>query len=340
MLLPVRLALLAAFVIAPAAALPAQVEPAPPPLRKIAEYKMARARLGAAAVALGNHLYIFGGSGGRESIYQAERIDLATGETELLPHRFLSRRFHNVAEHDGKIYLIGGQTFDRVDRPLETRVEVFDPAADTVTVLGENSDPRRLAGVVKLGHELWIIGGSRWRSSGVFTHTNEVLIFDLVQHTWKKGPPMPTPRMASGAVLVGQFVLVPGGYATRSKQKAVEMFVPQENVWKRLPELGEAVAGHSAAVLGKWLFLFGDLDDRGRVLAYDLTTRKTNVIKTNFTETRFSTALTVGDRIYVIGGEAFDAGFAGGQGVLRDNRNFARADGTERELVQVFELQN
>lgn len=299
---------------------------------------MERARIGASALPLGDYIYIFGGSGGYEPIYQAERIDLRTGKAELLPPRFLSRQFHTAVEHAGKVYLFGGDSFERVDRQLEKRIEVFDPQTNTVTVLEQqNDDPRRLAAIAKIGNEAWIIGGGRWRLNGAYTQTNEVAIFDLEQHSWKKGPPMPTPRTTS-AVVVGQFVLVPGGYSSRNKQKAVEMFVPQENVWKRLPDLGDAVAGHSAAVLGKWLFLFGDLDDGSRVRAYDLTTRKTTSLKTNFTECRYSTAVTVGDRIYVIGGEAMDTGYAGGQGILRENRNFARADGTERDVVQVFEL--
>lgn len=316
------LALLPAFVVA-------RSTPDAASLSKVAEFKMAKARIGAAVVALGNHLYVLGGSGDGEPIVHAERIDLASQTTELLPHRFLARRYHTAIEHKGKIYIFGGDGYDRADRLLEKRVEVFDPAEGTVSIVGETADPRRFAGAVKIGHEAWIIGGGRLRPNGAYSQTNEVAIFDLEQHTWRKGPPMPTPR-ESKAVVVGQFVLVAGGYAARNSQKAVEMFVPQENVWKRLPDLEQPISAHSPAVLGRTLFLFGDYQDGSTILAYDLPTKTTARLKVaGFTECRHSAAVTVGDRIYLVGGYTGDG---------RGRGRLGHAEGVERDGVQVFEL--
>jgi hypothetical protein len=311
--------------------------PETPPLNKVAEYRLKFARMGAALAPLGDHLYIFGGSGGSEPIYQAERLNLATGESELLPARFLSRRFHDVVEHEGKFYLFGGQGYALPSELLEQRLEVYDPATQTVTLLDDVPEPRQHAGAVKIGTDVYIIGGGRHRANGSYSQTNAVQIYDLTTGKWRAGPAMPTPRECD-AVAVGQFVLVAGGYASRNKQDAVEMFVPAEQGWKRLPKLGQPISAHASAVLGRWLFLFGDFDDGSTLLAYDLPTRKTTRLKTNFTETRFPSAITVGDRIYIVGGAALDTGYAGGQGIVRQNRNFARADGTERDLVQVFAL--
>lgn len=323
-----RFLLLAAL---PAVALVAQTTEGP--LVKVAEYKMHHARLGAAAAVLGDHLYIFGGSGGSAPIHQAERIDLRTGQSELINARFAARRHHNVVEHEGKFWIVGGQSYGKPGNLHEASVEVFDPADNTITRLPDNPDPRGKAGAVKLGHELHIIGGSRHAKSGAYSQTNTTRILNLNTGAWREGLPMPTPREAP-AVQVGPFVLVAGGYSRGNKHDAVEMFVPDEQVWKKLPNLGRTISAHGAAVLGRWLFLFGDFNDSTVVLSYELPTRQTQRIKTDFTPTQFATALTAGDRLYVIGGQAQDYGRGGGQSA----RNAAQAGGTERDIIQVFAL--
>lgn len=303
------------------------------PLEKVADYKLHQARLGAAAAVLGDHLYIFGGSGGGAPIYHAERVDLRTGQSELLGARFIARRFHNAVEHDGRFWIFGGQGYDRQDRMHEPAVEIYDPATNTVTRAPDCPDPRGKAGAVKLGPEVMVIGGTRHTKGGAYSQTNTTLILDLASGAWREGLPMPTPREAP-AVAVGPFILVPGGYSRGNKHDAVEMFVPAEEGWKKLPKLGQAISAHSAAVLGRWLFLFGDYNDSTTVLSYELPTRKTARLKPGFTGTQFSTALAHGDRLYVVGGQAQDSGRAGGLSA----RNAAQSGGSERDLVQVFAL--
>lgn len=305
------------------------------PLEKVADWKMHHARLGAAAAVLDGHLYVFGGSGGAAPIHQAERIDLRTGRSELLSARFIARRFHHVAEHGGRFWIFGGQGYGRPDTIHEPAVEIYDPATNTVSRAPDCPDPRGKAGAVQLGPEVMVIGGSRHTKGGAYSQTNTTLFLDLDSGDWREGPPMPTPR-ETPAVLVGQFVLVAGGYSRGNKHDAVEMFVPAEQVWKKLPRLGETVSAHGAAVLGKWLFLFGDFSDAGKVLGYELPTRRTARLKPGFAATQFPTALTHGDRIYVIGGQAPDYGRAGGLSA----RNAAQSGGSERELIQVFALRD
>jgi hypothetical protein len=305
------------------------------PLQKVAEYRLHQARVGAAVAALGDHLYVFGGSGGSAAVYQAERMDLRTGEVELLSPRFVARRFHNVIEHEGKFWIFGGQSYQRPATPHEAAAEIYDPVTNTVTRAADCPDPRSKAGAVKLGEEAFVIGGTRHRNSGSYAQTNTSLLLDLRTGNWREGLPMPTPREAP-AVAVGPFVLVAGGYASKNKHDAVEMFVPGEQAWKKLPKLNRTISAHSAAVLGRWLFLFGDFSDGRVVLSYDLPTRETRRIDSGFTATQFSTALTYGDRIYVVGGAGEDFGQAGGGRA----RNLAQSGGSERNLVQVFALRS
>lgn len=308
------------------------------PLVKVADYPMQRARVGAAIAPLGDYLYIFGGSGGGAPIYDAERLDLRTGKTEKIPGTFLARRYHGVFEHGGKFYIVGGEGYALPGRAHEDNIEVYDPATGKVTLGGKMPRPRARFGTVQIGQEGWLIGGTKHKEGRSFAQTNEVEIFDLQSLTWRQGPPMPTPRDAP-VVVVGAFVVVPGGYASKSALDEVEMWVPAEQVWKRLPKLGQTVSTHSAAFLGRWMFLFGDYDVGEQVLAYELSTRKTTKIDPGFLNTRRSAAITLGNRIYVVGGEAVDAGPAGGRNgghvINAGNTTYA---GSERAVIQVFEL--
>lgn len=303
------------------------------PLRKVAEYRMVQARQGAAVTAVGDYVYIFGGSGGGDPIYQAERLNIRTGTVEALPPRFKARRYHNVIEHEGRFLLFGGQGYALPGQVLEEVIEVYDPATQTLTEVGKMPRPRQHAGAIRIGREVYFIGGGRHNLSGGYGQTNDVQVYALDTGTWRPGPAMPTLR-ESPAVQVGQFVIVAGGYARRNNCPEVELFVPAEQAWKKLPPLAQPISAHSAAHLGRWLFLFGDFDQSDRVLAYELTTRRTFRLSPGLADVRFSTATTHEDRIYVVGGQAFDAGQAGGG----RNLNAAQSRGFERDLIQVFAL--
>ncbi|HUG10575.1 MAG TPA: hypothetical protein VMM36_06155 [Opitutaceae bacterium] len=294
----------------------------PSPIRKVAEYQLNYGRTGAAAAALGDYIYIFGGSGGTFMVERAERLNVRTGEVELLAPRFRTRRMHGVVEYGGKFHIIGGQTLDVPEGALDDTIEVYDPVTDTVSFETKMPDPRQIPAPVVVGDDLYILGGGRLHGRNTYISTNDVRIYNFKTGEWRQGPLMPTARFAYSAP-VGQFVLVAGGRSQGNKLKTVEMLVPSENVWKKLPDLGMAVFGCSMIHAGRWLFFFGDIDEDDLVLAYDLPTRKTYRVKCGFAGAIYSTAVVHENRIYLISGRSFYLGSWGG---------------TERGTIQVFEL--
>lgn len=303
------------------------------PLIKVADHPMVRARMGPAAVLSGDYIYVFGGTGGGAPIYRAERFNLRTQRAEEIPVDFLARRYHGAVEHEGKFYIFGGQSIGSGSRAHEARVEVYDPATGRVEFIDDMPRPRARAAVVKLGTEVWMVGGEKAKEGRSTAQTNEVEIFDLATKQWRPGPPMPTPRAGTGT-LVGSFIVIPGGFASRTSRDEVEMYVPQEQGWKRLPRLSEQISAHATAVLGRWMFLFGDFEMTDRVLAYELPTRKTSAIKPGYADARNAIAISTPDRIYVIGGAANDGGELGSS----RGTNQAVTRGTERALIQEFAL--
>lgn len=295
-----------------AAASPNQV-----PLRKVGDFHLKHARVAAAAVALGENIYVFGGSA-PGAVTVVERFNTRTHEVVELTRAPRPRRFHEAIEHDGKIYLFGGQGYGLSGNPHEHGVEVYDPATNQVTQAAIWENPRSSAAAAKVGDKVWFFGGSvlhdRRRAQ-----VNTTEFYDFATGRWSAGPNMPTPR-ESEAAQVGDFILIPGGFRGRRGVTEVEMFVPSDGSWRTLPPLSRRVSAHSLAFLGEHLFLFGDYDQLEQILAYNLHTRESLVFKAGLKGARHSTTVVVGDHIYVIGG------------------NTTTESGTERDYIQVFAL--
>ena len=230
------------------------------PIVKVADHPMQHARLGAAAVLAGDYIYIFGGSGGGAPIYKAERFDLRTGKTEELRGEFIARRFHSAAEHAGKFYIFGGEGYALPGRAHERKIEVYDPASGTVAIAGEMPHPRAKAATVRLGNEVWLVGGDKAKDGRSMAQTNEVEILDLATMQWRQGPAMPTPRATSAAV-VGAFIVVPGGYASRTTRDEVEILDLTTMQWRQGPAMPTPRAT-SAAVVGAFIVVPGGYASR------------------------------------------------------------------------------
>ena len=286
-----------------------------PLLVKVGEFHLKYARQGAAAAVLGDCIYVFGGNGGG-AVTCVERFNTRTSRLDQLSDKLLPRRYHSVLEHGGKFYLFGGEGYGLPGNPLEHAVEIYDPATDQVTHGTAWELPRSGMAAAKLGNKAYLCGGSKLKGHNR-PQTNDTDIFDFTTEKWSSGLPMPTPR-ESKAVVVGDFLLVPGGNRNSIATPNVEMFVPQENAWKALPPLFKSISAHSLVFFGENLFLFGDYDDLDSVMAYNLRTRQSVKFKTGFKGARHTTAVVCGDRIYVVGG------------------NVATENGNEMDLIQVF----
>lgn len=285
------------------------------PLVKVGEFHLKYARQGAAVAVLGDCLYVFGGNA-RGAVTNVERFNTRTAQLDQLSDQLLPRRYHSVLEHEGKFYLFGGEGYGLPGNPLEHAVEIYDPATDHVTHSTAMELPRSGMAAAKLGNKAYFCGGSKLKGHNR-AQTNDTDIFDFATTQWSTGLPMPTPR-ESKAVVVGDFLLVPGGNRNSIATPNVEMFVPKENVWKALPPLSRPTSAHSLVFLGDSLFLFGDYDDLDSIMTYNLRTRQSVKFNPGFKGARHTSAVVCGDRIYVIGG------------------NLTTESGDELDLIQVF----
>jgi hypothetical protein len=173
--------------------------------------------------------------------------------------------------------------------------------------------------VAAIGGKLIFVGGVRLAGrAAAQTNLNEV--YEAGNDRWSPGTLMPTPREAN-AVVVGDFVMLPGGRLHGSSVTNVEFFIPAQNSWMTLPALSKGMGAGSVAFLGNHLFLFGSFGAESQVLAYDLRTRTSRVIKPGFKPARHTAAVVSGNRIYVVGGNVNPEGDA-----LADIQVFALAE--------------
>jgi Kelch motif len=295
-------AFLLAACLAPSSA-PAQTQDGP--LFKVADYHLKTPRLGAAAVAGGNYIYIIAGQNRSGILGDIERFDVNTHQLTTLTNKLTRRHHHGAALIGGKIYAFGGGGYEFGGTGhFEEAVDIYDIASGKITDGAPMPDPRGTFATASLGAKIYVMGGTYGERANE-RQTNRTAIYDTVTNSWSEGIPMPTRRDTRAAVALGDGIIVAGGHrlpGVSNSLKTVEAFDSGRNRWYSLPDLGEAMGANSAAVLGKYLFLFGNYDPADEILAYDLKAHTSVVFKDGFTPASQTTAVELNGLIYVIGG--------------------------------------
>jgi N-acetylneuraminic acid mutarotase len=113
--------------------------------------------------------------------------------------------------------------------------------------------------------------------------------------TWKEGAPMPLGRSEARAAVIGGLIYFPGGFGGTNHLAAYD---PAEDEWTPLKNMPANLDHHMVEAHGGKLYVF-----KGPTYAYDPAT-DTWESKTAGGHVRSDgTAVTVGDHIYVIGGQ-------------------------------------
>ncbi|MCL4559669.1 MAG: LuxR C-terminal-related transcriptional regulator [Chloroflexi bacterium] len=149
--------------------------------------------------------------------------------------------------------------------------------------------------------QIYAIGGES--SEGV---SGEVDRYQTGSNTWQTLKSKPTPVSEAQAAMIGGLVYVPGGrLASGQPTSIMEIYDPEQNLWKPGANLPAAVSGYALAVMEGKLYLFGGWDGQkalATVYEYD-PDRDAWSQKTSMPTARaHAGAAVAGGRIYVIGG--------------------------------------
>ncbi len=172
-----------------------------------------------------------------------------------------TRYGHGVAVlPDGHIIVVGGRVTDVVTGTrVDSRVDLYDPVANTWTMAANLPTPRAYLAVVA-GNDgrVYAIGGSAGGSN-----SNVVEIYDPATNTWSTGAPAPTARTNVAAAVLpdGRIVVVGGGNCGSGYNRQVEAYVPSPGgpgAWGTLAMMTSGLASAAVAVGGDGrLYVFG-----------------------------------------------------------------------------------
>jgi N-acetylneuraminic acid mutarotase len=116
----------------------------------------------------------------------------------------------NGATVDGKLYVFGGYVTDPTGHIVaQYRCDVYDPATNQWTRLGDMPENFTHSGIAVDGATIWLVG----QYSGDHPGPGSVHVwkYDTTSDTWTRGPELPQPRGAGAAAIVGRQLHFFGG---------------------------------------------------------------------------------------------------------------------------------
>jgi N-acetylneuraminic acid mutarotase len=211
-----------------------------------------------------------------------------------------------IAALDGKIYVAGG--FEGPGHMRSTdRFYVYDPANDTWRTLPPLSSPRGSPALAALNGRIHAISGRTVNADGALP-VHEV--YDPAANRWTMAAPIPVGRDHVGIGVVDGKIHIYVGRRTdaiMSKVALHDVYDPATDRWTSAPPMPTAVSsGSFAHYRGMLFYLGGECTDDDRTFdvneAFDPRTGRWARFAPLPAGRHASAAMTVGDKLYVIGG--------------------------------------
>lgn len=108
---------------------------------------------------------------------------------------------------EGRLYVFGGWTGDAMQ--ASTRVDAYDPAADTWSRRADMPEALTHQGIAVDGATVWLVGGFAGAHPGPPVSTTWT--YDTARDAWSHGPALPAPRAAGALVRLGRLLHLVGG---------------------------------------------------------------------------------------------------------------------------------
>lgn len=204
----------------------------------------------------------------------------------------------------GKIYIVGGRGGPSGTAYLDT-VEVFDPVANTCTVLTTMPEPRYYCGVEAYDGKLYVLKGY----DGAF-YNNDVLIYDIAGDSWSTGStdnPVMGSFYSALDTTTGKIYTMPGDPDFNTTYGYVDEYDTSTDTWTMLAGYpsthGSFFHGPAAAYYDGYIFSVGGNSmyktSQNDLYRYDISTNGWLTMASaprNIERTAF---VTVNDKIYL-----------------------------------------
>jgi len=229
-----------------------------------AKSPMPTARQGLSTSVVNGKIYAIGGAEfssdsftKSEKFSTVEEYDPATDTWTTKSPMPTARGWHSANVVDGKIYIIGGAQGMTPGAGHVVTVEVYDPATDSWSQMGDMPLSRGAGYGSVVDGKIYFFGGYGGRQ-----RADE---YDPSTDTWTQKSDMPIGRVGlSTSVLDGKVFLVGGfgkvGYVGMTE---VDIYDPATDTWTTAPEMPTGRFGAYTAVVDGKMYVFGGLANWG-----------------------------------------------------------------------------
>jgi N-acetylneuraminic acid mutarotase len=229
-------------------------------------------------------VYVFGGwqcdsgGGGCADLAATEIFDTATrtwSPGAALPS---PREAAAAVELNGLIYLIGGANYPSIG-PTEylSRVDVYDPVANTWSSAAAMSVPREACAAAVIAGKIYVVGGYYYDGPDNF-YWNTGEVYDPAANVWSPIADSGVGGYAPTAVALNGKLLKAGGYFYDDVNfesvyvRALEEYDPTTDAWTQRAELPNGRTGASGGAIDGIFYLAGgdpEATNLRELLAYD-----------------------------------------------------------------------
>ncbi len=241
-------------------------------------------RSGAAAVTVGNAIYVIGGGfkkpdGKFKFLTTVEAYFPKEDRWETSPDLLQPHDYPAFTILDGKIYIIGGHHPNATEGgpqtdPAFSFSERWSPSMKGWKEIAPMPTPRFAASAVVMNGQLWVLGGVAFTPQG-FNEYDRIEVFDPKTETWTVNPlKLPWGSAGQGACVVNDQLYLFGGFrGDEGIGTHGAVLDSTSKKWSKLPPMPEARAAMGIAVIDGAIYLLGgwakDRSVVGSMVAYE-----------------------------------------------------------------------
>lgn len=197
----------------------------------------------------GARLYVVGGYGG-PTLGAGDRLRTAfvleRGAWHALPRLPEPRAAGGAAVLGGRLYVVGGVAASTLAR----RAFALDLRSRRWTAVPAPT-PREHLAVTATGGRIYALGG---RKAGYDTNVAVFEVWTPGTKSWRRLPPVPSPRGGTGAAVAGGSIVSVGGEEPSGTIASVYAYGLATGRWRRLPDLPTPRHGLGVAALGSRVY--------------------------------------------------------------------------------------
>jgi len=253
---------------------------------------MPTARGASASAVVNSDMYVINGYDANGDTSYIEKYSFPNNSWTTLNTALLPKRFTSSETYNNKIYVMNGW--------LNSNVEIFDPATNTVTNGATNPYYAGNAGSAVYNGKIYVFGGSGLNNTSTYTYTNKFQYYDITANTWNTLPDMPVAKETKGKIVNDKLYVIGGFNGTNSNK--INVFNLTTNTWTDEYTMPVGVSAHSVAVQNDKIFIVGDYDNQNFLAYFNTTNNQLYQLSSNMVPRRHSVAQVYNNTLYIMGG--------------------------------------